>query len=142
MNNLKVIIPVFLLGVISFQVGGCPGCYKISDLVPFTESSGPVGFCNLDSQGKLVIIVKNQGTASAPASHTLVEFFPGGQFLLSTPAITEGASAALEPLAIPANSWNPDSDFLIIVDYNNEVNEANEDNNNADGRCIDGIIKR
>jgi hypothetical protein len=107
-----------------------------ADLVPVPDPQPGVGFCKRDNQGRLVVTVKNQGTVDAPASTTTVDFVPGGSFPLSTPAIPAGGSVDLTPLSIPAACFNPDCDFRITVDSNNQINESNEGNNNASGTCI------
>jgi len=83
-----------------------------------------------------VIRIRNRGTVDAPASITRVEFFPGGVFLLSTPAIPASGTVDLPPLDFPAGCSDPDCDFTITVDFNNDVNESDEGNNIAVGRCI------
>jgi hypothetical protein len=56
------------------------------DLVPvgLPDSSGPVSFCK-PVGAPLVVTVKNQGSAAAPASTTKVEFNPGGSFPIPHP---------------------------------------------------------
>jgi hypothetical protein len=110
----------------------------LADLVPVNPNPqlGPVGFCRRDDQGRLVITVKNQGTADAPASTTMVVFSPGGSFPLPTPPISAGGSVDLPPLSIPGACFDPDCDFTIIVDSNNQVTESDKVNNTASGRCI------
>jgi len=118
------------------------GCTPLADLVPIgsPDISGPPSFCKKvkegPDKGKLVVTVKNQGTAAAPASTTTVKFSPGGSFQLSTPAIPAGGSVDLPPLSIPAGCYNPDCDFKITVDSNNQINESNEGNNSVAGNCL------
>ena len=109
-----------------------------ADLIPdpLPGLPGPVGFCRLDGNGKLVIRVRNQGAVEAPASITKIEFSPGGVFLLETPAIPASGSVDLGPFNFPAGCSDPDCDFTITVDFNNQVNESNEGNNIAPGRCV------
>ena len=95
----------------------------------------PVSACTRNSQGDLIIKVKNQGTVSADASVTRVEFFPGGTFDLNYPSIGAGSTAEAT-LSMPYDCWNPDCDFQIKVDINNHVNEADEGNNTASVACF------
>jgi subtilase family serine protease len=112
------------------------GC--AADLVPVgkPDLSGPPGFCKQDNQKKLIVTVKNGGTGNAAASTTTIEFLPGGSFSLSTPAIAAGGTSDLAPLDIPAGCFNPDCEFKITVDANNQIKESNETNNSADGSCL------
>lgn len=95
----------------------------------------PIPTCQTDSEGRLIVKVKNQGTVSAAASVTRVEFFPGGLFNLNFPSIAAGATAEV-PLPMPGICWNPDCDYQITVDLNNQIDEANEANNTASGGCV------
>lgn len=108
----------------------------LPDLVPVPDPEPGIGFCRLDNQGRLVVTVKNQGNAEAPASTTMVEFFPGGSFPLPTPPIPAGGSVNLPPLDMPAACYNPDCNFRITVDANNEIDESDKSNNSASGICL------
>lgn len=108
----------------------------LPDLVPVPDPRPGVGFCKRDTQGRLVVTVKNQGNADAPASTTTVDYSPGGSFQLPTPAIPAGGSVDLPPLNIPGVCFDPDCDFRITVDSANQATESNEGNNSAAGRCI------
>lgn len=104
------------------------------DLVPVPDPRPGIGFCRLD-QGRLTVTVKNQGAAPAGPSTTTVEFFPGGAFPISTPAVPAGGMVDLPPVAVPRGCFNPDCDFRITVDSGGVLDEIREDNNRADGRC-------
>src|SRR5207253_7910903 len=95
------------------------------------------GFCKLvpsgPDRGKLIVTVKNQGRANAPASKTTVEFTPGGGIKIPTPAIPAGSSVALPPVAIPAAAWQPDAHFKIRVNSDAKVDESNNNNNTGTG---------
>ncbi|MHC4617828.1 MAG: CARDB domain-containing protein [Planctomycetota bacterium] len=112
----------------------------LPDLVPVPDQRPGVGFCRLVEQGpdkgKLVVTVKNQGNADASPSITRVIFAPGGSYDIPTPSIPAGGSVDLPPLSMPAVCFNPDCDFRIIVDVNNQVVESNETNNIASGMCL------
>jgi hypothetical protein len=106
--------------------GGLP------DLVPVSDPEG--NYCRRDEQGNLVVTVHNQGSGDAGASTTTVAFARGGTFSQPTPAITAGSSVDLA-FSIPPTCFDPDCEFRIIVDSNNDVAESNEGNNFAVGRC-------
>ena len=104
-----------------------------ADLVPVPDAAG--SFCKRDPAGRLVVTVRNQGTAAAGASTTRVEFAPGGPVDIPTPPIAAGASVDLPGIQIPGVCFNPDCNFRIIVDVNGVVAESNEMNNIASGLC-------
>jgi hypothetical protein len=109
------------------------GQHGQADLIPVP---GPNGFCQKDGQGRLLISVKNQGTAAAGPSITRVEFIPGGAFDVATPAISAGATiTVVVPVPIPSVCFDPQCDFRIKVDANSEVAESDEGNNTASGVC-------
>jgi len=112
----------------------------LPDLVPVPDPRPGFGFCKLveegPDKGKLVVTVKNQGNADAPASTTRVIFAPGGSFDLPTPPIPAGGSVDLPPISMPGVCFDPDCDFRIIVDANNQVVESNKANNMASGTCL------
>jgi hypothetical protein len=110
---------------------------RLPDLVPVKPlgTPGPGGFCKLDSQGRLLVSVRNQGSADAAASTTKVEFFPGGPRLLPTPPLVPGRLADLPPIDMPKACFNPNCRFQLTVDANNELMESNEGNNRAEGMC-------
>jgi len=113
-----------------------PAQVGLPDLIPVPDPRPGVGFCRLDEQGRLLVRVKNQGTADAPASTTTVHFAPGGSFDLPTPAIPAGGTVDLPPLPIPGPCYNPDCNFRIVVDSKNEIVESDEGNNFASGLCL------
>lgn len=108
---------------------------KSPDLVPFSPSgTDPIAFCRLEQNTLLRVTVRNQGNDNAPASKTTVTFV-NKPFTLDTPPIPAGGSVDLLFSLPPAGCFSPDCLFKITVDSNNQVNETNEGNNNADGRC-------
>ncbi len=112
------------------------GC--MPDLIPVgrPDLTGPPSSCKIDKQGYLIVTVKNQGTANAPASTTTIVFSPGGSFDLPTPAIPKGGSIDLQLLQVPAGCYNPDCSFKITVDSKKQIQESNEANNTAGGSCL------
>jgi len=129
-HYLKITVFWMLVAVV---FAGCK-----SDLIPSNPKPdlGSAGFCYKDSQGRLLIIVKNQGDTDAPASTTTVDFFNFGSFDLTTPPIPAGGSVTLPALNIPVGCYNPDCNFKITVDSKNQINESNESNNQVSSNCI------
>ena len=104
----------------------------LPDLVPIPDANG--FFCNL-KDGTLIVTVMNQVTAGAGTSMTKVDFGSHGTVLVPTPALAPGASVALS-VTIPFGCYDPDCNFRITVDSNNDVSESDEGNNFASGTCI------
>ena len=103
----------------------------------------PIGYCNLDSGGRLIGTVTNQGAVDAPASLARVTFtaLNTADIVIerATPALAVGSSGELDPIDpadFAASCYNPDCHFTITLDYTNVVQEANEQNNTAEGYCI------
>ena len=108
----------------------------LPDLIPVPDPNPGVGFCRGDGQGNLVVYVKNQGSAAAPASTTRVRFQTGQVVDLFTPPIPAGVTISLTPIPFPPGCFNPDCSFRIIVDAKGDVVESNEANNTGSGMCI------
>jgi hypothetical protein len=111
------------------------------DLVPvpkiFSFNPLSVNFCHLDADGNLIVTVRNQGGAEAPASVTRVDFGASGSFDLSVGAL--GATEVVNlTQSIPAGCFNADCGFTSTVDATNQVDETtpNEGNNTGTGTCI------
>ena len=102
------------------------------DLIPLPDPQ--LGFCRR-RDGKLIVTVKNQGTANAGASTTRVDFASGSSATQPTPPIPAGGSVDLL-FDIPPNCFQPDCSFRITVDSGSVVDESNEGNNTASGTCI------
>ena len=108
------------------EVSGLP------DLIPVPDANG--SFCKRQDL-TLTVTVKNQGTSGAGPSVTEVDFFAFGKVSMPTPPLGLGASADLL-FPIPPGCFNPDCEFRITVDANNQVSESNEGNNIAKGICL------
>lgn len=104
----------------------------LPDLVPVPDENG--NFCRREGS-ELTVTVRNQGTGPAGASLTEVDFGRHGRVAQPTPALVAGASADLK-FAIPLGCHDPDCQFTITVDANNDVAEADESNNVASGICL------
>jgi CARDB len=105
---------------------------EFADLIPVPNEAG--SFCNIKDNA-LVVTVRNQGTASAGPSTTEVDFGTFGKVSMLTPSLGPGASVNLS-FPIPFGCHDPDCEFRITVDSNNDVTESNEGNNVADDRCL------
>lgn len=104
----------------------------LPDLIPVPDKQG--SFCKVED-GHLIVTVKNQGTSGAGPSTTEVDFLKFGKVVQTTQALAAGASVQLA-FPIPRSCFNPDCEFRITVDANNDVIESDEGNNFASGRCI------
>lgn len=124
---LVLLLALLLLGRFRVQ--------RLPDLVPVPgPGTGPGRFCRR-RDGNLVVVVRNQGNATASASVTRVNFGAFGVADAITPALPPGNQVELE-FPIPPGAFDPDLDFTITVDANNQVAESNELNNTVTGICI------
>jgi CARDB protein len=103
-----------------------------ADLIPVPDANGT--FCKRDAGGRLIVTVKNQGTADADASITRIDFATGENQSVTTPAIQAGGSVDVL-VTFPAACFRPDCTFRIAVDSTGVVSESNEGNNAAGGTC-------
>lgn len=99
------------------------------DLIPVPDATG--SFCRVRAG---VVTVRNQGTAPAGPSTTVVDFVTHGTVNVPTPALPAGTSTDLL-VPIPPGTFD-DFEFRITVDALNQVSERNEGNNTASGSCI------
>jgi hypothetical protein len=106
---------------------------RLPDLIPSPDENG--SFCKRDDQGNLIVTVCNQGSAPAGPSITEVDFGPYGTVSMPTPPLAAGACVDLK-IPIPLGCFDPDCEFRIRVDANNDVDEEDETNNQASGSCI------
>jgi hypothetical protein len=112
-------------------VSGCT-----SDLLPVP---GPVGidWCRIDpGTGELIVEVRNNGPAAAPASTTRVDFLGFGGSDEATSPIPAGTSTIVGPIPFPLGCFNPDCNFRINVDFFDAITETDEANNEGEGYCI------
>lgn len=113
------------------------GTIELPDLVPVETQ--PL-YCLLDSQGNLIVTVRNQGAAVAPPTITRIIFLDAVDPESSivdrfTQSLGPGEQVDLDPVQIPPVSTT-DVNFTITVDFNNVADELNEENNTVSGRCI------
>jgi len=106
----------------------------LADLIPVPNPDPSINFC-IRNGLKLSVTVRNQGTGDAPASVTRVDFSPGGNVSVPTPAIPAGGSVIVI-VQMPAGCFSPDCNFRITVDSAAQVSESNEGNNTGSGSCI------
>jgi len=64
-----------------------------------------------------------------------VDFLAFGKVSMPTPPLAPGASVDLL-FAIPPGCFDPNCEFQITVDVNNEVNESEEGNNVVKSACL------
>jgi hypothetical protein len=102
------------------------------DLVPAPDARGT--FCRRDETGRLIVTIKNEGTADAGGSITRIEFANGEHQLVTTPAIPAGGSVDVF-VTFPPSCFNPSCTFRIAADSTGIVSETNEGNNAAGGTC-------
>lgn len=102
------------------------------DLVPAPDASGT--FCRRDEARRLIVTIRNQGTADAGASITRIDFATGEHQLVTTPAIPAGGSADVFA-TFPPSCFSPNCTFRIAADSTGIVSEFNEGNNAAGGTC-------
>jgi hypothetical protein len=115
--------------------GGTGGTKARPDLVP----AGGEGGCRFDPNNTMVITVRNQGQADAPASVTRVEFEQGfkrrttGPLVqdLQTPSIRAGDSATVRISPNLVQSLR----IQVTVDSSRGVDETNEGNNTGILTC-------
>lgn len=106
------------------------------DLIPLPTENGL--YCRLNDKGEFIVKVANQGTASSGPCKTAVTFHTHQGWVTSTvptPPLAPGATVDLV-FPIPKGCYNPDCHFRITVDVDNEVMEAGEGNNYAEGCCL------
>ena len=111
-----------------------PRCSELGlpDLIPVPDADG--SFCRR-KDGTLTVTVKNQGTSGAGPSVTEVDFFAFGKVAMPTPPLGPGVSVDIL-VPIPSGCFDPNCEFRITVDANNQVNESDEGNNIAKGICL------
>jgi CARDB len=100
------------------------------DLLPIRL--GPT-WCRLDDQKRLIITIRNQGEANAPASTTRIAI-NGSSFNLVTPALAPGTQADLAPVPLPSGEGT--FTFTITADIPDVIREMSETNNSAIGSCM------
>jgi len=71
----KIFIPFLVILVLTVMaLAGCIPPTLLPDLVP-ANPPGMFGYCNVDDSNNLIVYVKNQGEADAPASLVKVQFY-------------------------------------------------------------------
>lgn len=96
----------------------------------------------------LEVEVRNQGTATSAASSvvrirfdvTLPSGVPGVVDRTSNiPSLAAGTSTTVTvpfPKLAEGDVYDPDANFMIDVDFNNDVAETDETNNSGTGLCL------
>jgi subtilase family serine protease len=135
----KIFISFFIILILTVMaLVGCYPSVPSPDLVP-ANPPGMSGYCNVDDSNNLIIYVKNQGDADAPASLVKVQFYLASglqEFSSAIVAIPAGETKSVS-FAIPSGCFNPDCNFIITVDSGEGISESSELNNTVDnGTCI------
>lgn len=105
----------------------------LPDLLPVP---GPKGhFCRV-SNGRMLVTVRNRGTAAAAGTVTEIDYLQGSRESASTPALAAGAAADVS-FAVPAGFLSSEGNhpFRITADKAATEAESNEINNVAAGNC-------
>ncbi len=129
---------ILTLGLVGFATLILAGC--AADLVPERQPGtvGPNGFCRREG-GDLVVRVTNNGNKDSGATTTRVGFTGASgvsaQTKVTNPVPKNGGSVDVR-FKIPAECFDPDCNFVITVDVNDDENEQKENNNIAKGTCI------
>ncbi|GAB4112561.1 MAG: hypothetical protein Kow00103_02230 [Candidatus Caldatribacteriota bacterium] len=137
MKSKIFLLFLIVLALILINLVGCAPTTFLPDLVP-ANPPGMAGYCNVDDASNLIVYIKNQGEADAPACQVKVQFYLTSgvqEFSTSIGPIPMG-NTQLVSFAIPMGCYNPDCDFVITVDSGDEVIESDETNNTTNGTCI------
>ena len=133
----KIFITFFVILILTVMTFvGCWQPVPRPDLVP-ANPPGMFGYCNVDDLNNLIVYVKNQGDADAPASLVKVEFYLTSglqEFSASVVPIAVGETKSVS-FAIPSGCFNPDCNFIITVDSGEGITESSELNNSVNGIC-------
>jgi CARDB len=105
----------------------------LADLTIIPAGNG-TGLCQRDNQGRVIIRVKNQGTATALSSRTKVTFTGGAVRLIETPPIAAGGFVDLH-VEVPSSCIG-DCRFTVCADADNQVIESRKDNNCVTALCV------
>ena len=115
---------------ITIPVHGLP---DLTIVKPKPDVGGPEGYCDIVN-GKLRVVVRNQGTTLAKETTTRVTFAGFGEKLARTRALEPGGDEVGVEFEMP-DRGTAALDFTITADANNELAESNKENNTVDGRC-------
>jgi hypothetical protein len=142
-NDLKISQDLLLQ-----ELSGLQLACTVPDLLPLPKpgTTDASGFCRLDANGRLQVLVHNQGGGTASPSKTTVDFHtasaPGFlEVTQDTPQIV-GFAGTLLTFDFPADCVGVDSncEFKIFVDDTEVVAESNEGNNRVLGKCTGPIL--
>jgi hypothetical protein len=112
-----------------------------ADLVPALLSADPAEYCVHVTPGEYGIdfVIRNEGTQTARASMTAVEFLMEGEIVtvdVPIPAIAAGESFNPGPISTPPGCFvNQDCAFIITADITGRIYEKFENNNSTRGSC-------
>jgi len=152
MVSVQKVAVVMVLVLSSVLLGCQPTGPDALPVRPEGAVAAPHGFCNLEPVtatgdpgapvigNKLIVLVRNDSARDLPPSSTRIRFSwseSGEQDVdIPTPLIGPGRTVPLRSVEFPSLCFDPDCDFEITVDANEEIDEANEANNNVTGMCL------
>ncbi|HZT78449.1 MAG TPA: CARDB domain-containing protein [Vicinamibacterales bacterium] len=148
LNNVATQVAAILASQkeIASAVNGVQQSCSTADLLPLPMPAvaGPTGYCRMGSDGKLQVLVYNQGGSAAGATTTRVTFnTTTGPMAVDAPtsALTASGGSEVVEFTIPGNcTGNTGCEFSIGVDATNLVPESNESNNTVAGTCVPVIF--
>ncbi|MEO8446423.1 MAG: CARDB domain-containing protein [bacterium] len=102
-----------------------------TDLQPVIPAgTEPYSFCRRDRNGNLLLVaIKNQGSEDSGPSVTTV-LFGTQKISIDTPPIKAGGTVELQ-FRFPVNCFDPDCEFTIMADSENQINEGDAEKNNS-----------
>lgn len=123
---------------LALLAAGCGG--KWIDLVPVLSSGTGTEVsarCHVDSEGKLVISIRNNGKRIAFASSTLIQFEGRAPVVLPTRPVPPLGEETVR-FRLPDKCLTGGCRFSITVDGRDDVGESDESNNTVTGSCPSG----
>jgi len=101
------------------------------DLIPLLDPGCEV----INGVWHVSIKVKNQGSAAAGPTATVIDFGTLGTVSVPTPAININQEVPIQVI-IPDGCFNTDCEFRVKVDAQGDVDESIETNNDDGGTCM------
>ncbi len=151
-NNIKIspksVVPIFGALALSLLTG-CSSVlvsqFQEPDLIPEgrSDAEGPHSYCNLNENGDLIVIVRNQTNNDVLIETITTVSFSTGEMVSQTTSPIPGGSFATKVFTLPDNCFSADCTFTIEVDSSDVLDESHgsqpdnhETNNKAKGICI------
>lgn len=116
----------------------------LPDLLPVPGPSG--SFCRFDTQGNVVVTIKNQGTAAAGPSTTSVKFVgqftsplgsgtTGGTYTAMIPTIPASQSVDVSVSILVTGGQILSGSLTITANATQQVTESDDTNNTVQAQC-------